>query len=134
MKRGRPELPSSWIVNLDVIVNLVYLAQTDSRANPDGVPWKNYDTDIVIPVWESVLKDRAENLIFVLNHKIYSSINSRFVEYLETSRSNVDKFYIYDKWKAGSHSYKKGYKQLTVEVPHHDGEESIFIPVYWRIN
>lgn len=134
MSRGRPEIQPSWVVDLDAIVNVVYMAQTDSRANPDGVPWSNYDTDIVIPVWETFTEDIAKNLIFVMNHKIYSSIKSRFVEYLETRRSNTDKFYIYDKWKAGSHSHKKGYKQLTVEIPHHDGEESIFVPVYWRIN
>ena len=96
MSRGRPEIPPSWVVDLDAIVNLVYMAQTDSRANPDGVPWSNYDTDIVIPVWESFPDKISENLIFVLNHKIYRSNKSRFVEYLETSRSNTDKFYIYD--------------------------------------
>lgn len=131
--RGRPEIQPSWVVDLDAIVNVVYMAQTDSRANPDGVPWSNYDTDIVIPVWETFTEDIAKNLIFVMNHKIYSSIKSRFVEYLETRRSNTDKFYIYDKWKSGSYGHKKGYKQLTVEVPYPDGE-SIFIPVYWRIN
>ena len=139
MSRGRPEIPPSWVVDLDHVVNLVYLTETDSRANPDGVPWMNYDTDIIIPVYESFPEETAKNLIFVLDHKIYKSVKSRFVEYLETYRSNekpehADKFYIYDKWKAGSYSHKKGYKQITVEVPHHDGGESVFLPVYWRIN
>ena len=130
MSRGRPEIPPSWVVDLDAIVNLVYL---EGINHPDGVPWMNYDTDIIIPVYESFPETIAENLIFVLEHKIYSSIKSRFVEYLETTRSNSDRFYIYDKWKSGSYGHKKGYKQITVEVPYLDGE-SIFIPVYWRIN
>ena len=130
--RGRPEIPPSYVVNLDAVVNLVYIT---ACKHPEGVPWSYFDVDVVIPIWESLPEKTAKNLVYILDRKMYVSNKSRFVEYLETTRSNGDKFYIYDKFKANSYSHKKGYKELMIEIPYTDkSEEPIFLPVYWRIN
>ena len=129
--RGRPEIPKSWVIDLDHIIDIAYV---EGIYHPDGVPYASYDTDIIIPVWDVLPEDIVKNLIFLLDHKIYSSTKSRFIDFIQTTRSNSDRFYIYDKWKTNNYSHKKGYKQFTVEISHHDGGESIFIPVYWRIN
>ena len=131
MSRGRPEIPPSWVIDLNAVVDKVYSAALNCMTE---MPWGRLDIDVVIPVWESFPESTASHLVYILDHKIYMSNKSRFVEYLETSKGD-NKFYIYDKFKANSYSHKKGYKQLTFEVPYADDtEESVFLPVYWRVN
>ena len=127
MSRGRPELPNSYILDLDEIINKI-----DALAITEWM--SKLDIDIVIPIYESLPRKTAENMVFILDHKIFSSQRSSFIQSLETDRKDKH-YYIYDKFKADSYSHKKSYKQLTIEVPYaDDSAESIFIPVYWRIN
>lgn len=125
--RGRPELPISYIIDLDKIID-----QVDELAVTE---WSsNLDIDIVIPIYESFHEKVAKNIIFLLGNKIFSSTKSSFVEALEADRKNKH-YYIYDKFKADSYSHKKSYKSLYIEFPYVDGAvEPIFVPVYWRIN
>ena len=127
MRTGRPELPNSYILDIDKIVDKI-----DSLAITE---WTlRLDIDIVIPIYESLPRKTAENMIFILDNKIFSSQKSQFVQSLETDR-NDKHYYIYDKFKADSYSHKKSYKQVTIEVPYvDDSAEPIFVPVYWRIN
>ena len=133
---GRPELPNSYVVDLNDIVKLVYY-RTLGRTIDDFetmTSFLRYDIDIVIPVYESLKDDTAKNIVWCLDNKIYFSNKSRFVEYLETTIDNK-KFYIYDKFKSGSYSHKNSYKQLTYDVPYVDiTAEHIYLPVYWRVN
>ena len=131
---SRPELPNSYIVDLNDIVKMI------SRGIPGGITDlamlspRRYDIDVVIPVYESLKDDTAKNIIWCLDDKIYFSNKSRYVEYLETMLGNK-KFYIYDKFKSNSYSHKNSYKQLTYEVPYvDDTAEPIYLPVYWRVN
>lgn len=124
---GRPELPISYIIDLDKIID-----QVDELAVTE---WSsNLDIDIVIPIYESFHEKVAKNIIFLLKNKIFSSSKSSFIEPLEADRNNKH-YYIYDKFKANSYSHKKSYKQLTIEVPYVDSTvDPLFVPVYWRIN
>ena len=133
MSRGRPETPPSYIVDLDVIIQLV---MEKILENPPAT-YSHYDVDIVIPVYESLKENTAKHITWLLDNKIFMSNKSRFVEYLTAKRgiNNRDTFYIYDKFKSDSYSHKNSYKQLTYEVPYvDDTAEPIYIPVYWRVN
>ena len=127
---GRPELPNSYIIDLNSIVDTIDAKIIDK---PDFTDPKQY-IDIVIPVWESIPQKVAKYAAWIYNRKIYISQKSNFVEAITVKKGN-NTFYIYDKFKGNSYSYKKGYKEETVEVPYPEaGVEPIYIPVYWRIN
>ena len=132
---SRPELPNSFVVNLN---NIIHITQNEilNTGAPQG--WDHTDIDIVIPVYETFKDDVAQNIVWILDNKMFSSTKSRFVEPIEARRglpSSQDIFHIYDRWKADSFSHKKSYKQFMVEVPYYKKDvEPIYIPVYWRIN
>ena len=92
--------------------------------------------DIVIPAYESLKKDVVPNIVWILDNKMFVSQKSRFIEPLKHMENNgAEEYYIYDKFKSDSYSHKKSYKQLTYEVPYtDDGEEPLYIPVYWRVD
>lgn len=130
---GRPEVPPSYVVDMDDMVDKIY---TEAKASFAELPWTRLDIDVVVPVWESLPDDTAGRTMWITpsEGKIYMSTKSRFVEYLMVERGK-DRFYIYDKFKTTSYSHKNSYKQLLYEVPYvDDTAEPIFIPVYWRVN
>ena len=128
---GRPEIPPSYVVNMDDIVDKIY---TFVKASIVEMPWTRLDIDVVVPVWESLPDDTAGRTMWVSDNKIYMSNKSGFVEYLMVERDK-DRFYIYDKFKTTSYSHKNSYKQMLYEVPYvDDTAEHIYIPVYWRVN
>ena len=132
MSRGRPEIPPSYVVDLnDVIKKVRNEINTESYMSFYGL-----SIDIVIPVYESLKADVASNIVWVLDNKMFTSNKSSFVESLKhTNKAGSEDYYIYDKFKANSYSHKKSYKQLTYEVPYNDeSEEPLYIPVYWRVN
>ena len=133
--RGRPEVPKSYVVDLNSVINLTRQEMLRIGA-PEG--WDHNDIDIVIPVYESFKEDVAKHIVWILDHKIFSSTKSRFVEPIEArrgSKSSPDIYYIYDRWKADSFSHKKSYKQFMVEVPYPEKDvEPLYVPVYWRVN
>ena len=127
---GRPELPNSYIISLNEIVRKIDSLIIDK---PEFTDPKQY-IDIIIPVWESMPAKVAKYAVWIYNKKIYISQKSNFVEPIEARRGN-NTFYIYDKFKGSSHSYKKGYREETIEIPYPEaGVEPIYIPVYWRVN
>ena len=128
MSRGRPEIPPSYVVDLnDVIKKVRNEINTESYMSFYGL-----SIDIVIPVYESLKADTASNIVWVLDHKMFTSNKSSFVESLKhTNKAGSEDYYIYDKFKANSYSHKKSYKQLTYEVPYNDeSEEPLYLPVY----
>lgn len=134
MSRGRPETPKSYIVDLNSVINLVAKEMIRTGA-PQG--WYGTDIDIVIPVYEAFNEETAKHIVWILDDKIYMSNKSRFVESIMAKRGvkGEDTFYIYDKFKSDSYSHKNSYKQFMVDVPYvDDTAESIYIPVYWRVN
>ena len=129
---SRPELPKSYVVDLNSVVNLIPFA---AHADGTGTPYSRYDMDVIIPVYESFNEEIAKNIVWLLDRKIYRSNKSRFVEPLKTVQPGGDTYYIYDKFKSDSYSHKKSYKQFMVEVPYHEKDvEPLYIPVYWRVN
>lgn len=127
---ARPELPNSYVMDLNKIVDKIDSLIQDK---PEFTDPKQY-IDIVIPVWESLPAKVAKYAVWIYNKKIYISQKSTFVEAITAKKGN-NTFYIYDKFKGGSHSYRKGYKEETIEVSYpEEGVEPIFIPVYWRVN
>ena len=132
MGRGRPEIPPSYIVDLnDVIKKVKENVQTESYMSFYGLT-----IDIVIPAYESLKKDLVPNIVWLLDNTMYVSQKSRFIDPLKhIEKDGAEEYYIYDKFKSDSYSHKKSYKQLTYEVPYVDKtEEPIYIPVYWRVN
>lgn len=132
MSRGRPEIPPSYVVDLnDVIKKVRNEVNTESYMSFYGLT-----IDIVIPAYESLKKDVVPNIVWILDNKMFISQKSRFVEPLKRMEKNgAEEYYIYDKFKSDSYGHKKSYKQLTYEVPYTDNsEEPLFIPVYWRVN
>lgn len=128
---GRPEVPPSYVVDMDDMVDKIY---TEAKASIAELPWTRLDIDVVVPVWESLPDDTAGRTMWISDNKIYISNKSRFVEYLMVERGK-DRFYIYDRFKATSYSHKNSYKQMLYEVPYvDDTAEPIYIPVYWRVN
>ena len=132
---SRPASPDSYVVDLNNIINLTHKEMLRIGA-PHG--WDHTDIDIVIPVYETFKDDVAQHIVWILDHKMFSSTKSRFVEPIEARRgleSSQDIFHIYDRWKADSFSHKKSYKQFMVEVPYpEEDKEPLYIPVYWRVN
>ena len=127
---ARPFLPNSYVIDLGDIVDKIDAMVEDT---PELTDPKQY-IDIVIPVWEMLPDKVAKYAVFVLNKKIYISQKSSFVESIEAKKGN-NTYYIYDKFKGSSHSYKKGYKETNVEVSYpEEGPAPIYIPVYWRVN
>ena len=128
---SRPEIPPSYVVDMDVMVDKIY---TEAKASVAELPWTRLDIDVVVPVWETLPDDIAGRAMWVSDNKIYMSNKSRFVEYLMVERGK-DRFYIYDKFKANGYSHKNSYKQMLYEVPYVDDTAGpIYIPVYWRVN
>lgn len=130
---GRPEVPPSYVVDMDDMVDKIY---TEVKASIANQTWSRLDIDVVVPVWESLPDDTAGRTMWVTpsEGKIYMSNKSRFVEYLMIERGK-DRFYLYDKFKTTSYSHKNSYKQMLYEVPYvDDTAEPIYIPVYWRVN
>lgn len=129
---GRPEIPPSYVVDLNKVVNQIHsMAKTNPESN---TLWDRMDIDVVIPVYESLPEGTASRIMWISDNKIYMSTKSRFVEYLMVERGK-DRFYIYDKFKANGYSHKNSYKQMLYEVPYvDDTAEPIYIPVYWRVN
>lgn len=126
--RGRPELPNSYVVNVDDI-----LASTHGKVH-DTTEAQKLDVDIVIPVYASFPEKTAVNIMWIIEGKLYSSTRSYFVQCLESDKDEVH-YYIFDKFKSNNVSHRKSYKQETYEVPYpEEGVEPIFVPVYWRIN
>lgn len=127
---ARPFAPNSYVISLNDIVNKIDSQIIDK---PEFTDPKQY-IDIVIPVWETLPEKVAKYAVWIYNKKIYISQRSSFVESITAKKGN-NTYYIYDKFKGGSHSYKKGYKEDSIEVAYpEEGVEPIFIPVYWRIN
>ena len=127
---ARPFAPNSYVISLNDIVNRIDSQIIDK---PEFTDPKQY-IDIVIPVWETLPEKVAKYAVWIYNKKIYISQRSSFVESITAKKGN-NTYYIYDKFKGGSHSYKKGYKKTNVEVSYpEEGPAPIFIPVYWRIN
>ncbi len=127
---ARPDLPNSYVISLDDIVNKIDSQITDK---PEFTDPKQY-IDIVIPVWETLPEKIAKYAVWVHSKGIYISQRSNFIESITAKKGN-NTYYIYDKFKGGSHSYKKGYKEDSIKVSYPEKDvEPIFIPVYWRIN
>ena len=135
MSRGRPELPNSFIVDLN---NVIHLTQKEMLRIGAPQGWDHTDIDIVIPVYEAFKEDTAQHIVWILDKKMFSSTKSRFVEPIEARRglpNSQDIFHIYDRWKSDSFGHKKSYKQFMVEIPYpEEGVEPLYIPVYWRVN
>ena len=129
---GRPEIPPSYVVDLNKVVDQIHsMVKTNPESN---TLWDRMDIDVVLPVYESLPEGTASRIMWITDCRIYMSTKSRYVEYI-TVKKGSDKFYIYDKFKSNSYSHKNSYKQLTYEVPYvDDTAESIYIPVYWRVN
>ena len=132
---ARPYLPKSYVVNVNDFIKTIHekVMERLNETNPDFTKPKA-DVDIVIPVYQSLPEKTAKHMAWICGSKIYISQKSSFVEYIKQKKDNVT-YYIYDKFKGSSHSYRKGYKEETFEIPYPEaGEESIYMPVYWRIN
>ena len=134
MSRGRPEIPPSYVVDLDDVISKVR-----TEIVKKGITMGHYgsDIEIVIPVYESFREETAVNIVWLLNHSMYISSKSRFIEPLKTTRGSKgeETYHIYDKFKSDGFAHRKSYKQLTYEVPYTDkDEESLYIPVYWRVD
>ena len=128
---SRPETPPSYVVDMDDMVDKIYI---EAKASIAELSWTRLDIDVVVPVWETLPDDIAGRSMWVSDNKIYMSNKSRFVEYLMVERGK-DRFYIYDKFKANGYSHKNSYKQMLYEVPYVDDTAGpIYIPVYWRVN
>lgn len=127
---ARPELPNSYVIDLGIVVKKIDALIEDK---PEFTDPKQH-IDIVIPVWESIPAKIAKYATWIYNKKIYISQKSTFIQPIEAKRGN-NTYYIYDKFKGGSHSYKKGYKEESIQVSYPEADvEPIFIPIYWRIN
>ena len=128
---SRPEIPPSYVVDMDDMVDKIY---AEAKTGIADQTWSRLDIDVVVPVWETLPDDIAGRTMWVSDNKIYMSNKSRFVEYLMVERGK-DRFYIYDKFKANGYSHKNSYKQMLYEVPYVDDTAGpIYIPVYWRVN
>ena len=129
---GRPEVPPSYVVDLNKVVDQIYsMVKTNPESN---TLWDRMDIDVVIPVYESLPEKTASRIIWITDCRIYMSTKSRYVEYI-TVKKGSDRFYVYDKFKSTSYSHKNSYKSLTYEVPYVDDTAGpIYIPVYWRVN
>ena len=103
---ARPFAPNSYVISLNDIVNKIDSQIIDK---PEFTDPKQY-IDIVIPVWETLPEKVAKYAVWIYNKKIYISQRSSFVESITAKKGN-NTYYIYDKFKGGSHSYKKGYKK-----------------------
>lgn len=127
-KAGRPFTPLTYVVDLNHIVSGINDQIMEKWANKEHI-------DIVIPVWQSVPEKIAKHMAFVLDKELYFSQRSQFVKFIQT-KLDENTYYIFDRFKGNSHSYRKGYKQEMIEVPYaEEGEaEPIFLPVYWRVN
>ena len=127
---ARPTLPNSYVVDMNEIIDKIDSHIVDK---PEFTDPKQH-IDVVIPVWESIPSKIAKYAVWIYNKKIYVSVKSTFVKAIEAKKGN-NTFYIYDKFKGSSHSYKKGYRQEIIEVKYPEQDVGpIYIPVYWRIN
>ena len=135
MSRGRPEIPPSYVVDLNDIIQKVHVEMVKKGIT---IGYYGSDIEIVIPVYESIKEDTAVNIVWLLDRGMYISNKSRFIEPLKTTRGSKgeETYYIFDKFKSNGFEHKKSYKQpLMYEVPYvDDTEEPIYIPVYWRVN
>lgn len=134
MSRGRPEIPPSYVVDLNDVIQKVH-AEIVKKGITQG--FYGTDIEIVVPVYESIKEETAINIVWLLDRGMYVSNKSRFIEPLKTKRGSKGKetYYIFDKFKGDGAAHRKSYKQLTYEVPYtDDGEEPLYLPVYWRVN
>lgn len=128
---ARPELPNSYIIDLDKIVNEINEDVNEYKHLKNKFTNSNEYADIVIPVWSEMEKDIADYLVFVHKGKIYISKKSSMVRFIKIEKGN-NHYYLYDGFKNRD---RRGYKKKKVKVRYpEEGVEPIYIPVYWRIN
>lgn len=122
MEKGRKPTPNSYICDLNEMMFAIACRQQPSQGTK---------IQLVIPVIFSYPLEKVEQIIFLLDKKIYSvcgMVDDSFMEL--TSSTMRRKFYISNSFPVGER--RTNYSKDVIEISSPGTGEKLYLTYYWR--